>query len=62
MDHDLLFDLGFAATTLGIPSLDFLVNAKLFGCESNKLGGVVGGNERKKMEEGFHASPARKAA
>ena len=31
MDNESLFDLGFAAATLGIPSLDFLVNAKLLG-------------------------------
>ncbi|CAK9031861.1 unnamed protein product [Durusdinium trenchii] len=36
VDHDLLFDLGFAATTLGIPSLDFLVNAKIACATNNK--------------------------
>ena len=36
VDHDTLFDIGFAATTLGIPSLDFLVNAKIACSTHNK--------------------------
>ncbi|CAE7350317.1 fpaA [Symbiodinium sp. CCMP2456] len=36
VDVEALFDIGFAATTLGIPSLDFLVNAKLACMTNNK--------------------------
>jgi len=36
IDNDALFELGFAATTLGIPSLDFLVNAKIACATHNK--------------------------
>lgn len=36
VDHDTLFDIGFAATTLGIPSLDFLVKAKIACSTHNK--------------------------
>ncbi|CAE7895966.1 Fras1 [Symbiodinium necroappetens] len=36
IDVEALFDIGFAATTLGIPSLDFLVNAKLACMTNNK--------------------------
>mmetsp|Transcript_6310 Transcript_6310/g.7122 ORF Transcript_6310/g.7122 Transcript_6310/m.7122 type:complete len:149 (-) Transcript_6310:6-452(-) len=36
VDHETLFDIGFAANTLAIPSLDFLVNAKIACSTSNK--------------------------
>ena len=36
VDFETLFDIGFAATTLGIPSLDFLINAKLACMTNNK--------------------------
>ena len=36
VDHETLFDIAFAATTLGIPSLDFLVNAKIACSTANK--------------------------
>ena len=36
VDFETLFEIGFAATTLGIPSLDFLINAKLACMTNNK--------------------------